>query len=58
MQGVTYLVMAYAVIWLGLLAYVGWNALQIRGVRTELETVRDLLEERGQQSDGGRSASE
>jgi CcmD family protein len=58
MQGMTYLVMAYAVIWLGLLAYVGWTALQVRGVRTELETVRDLLEERGQQSDSGRSAPE
>lgn len=58
MQGVTYLVMAYAVIWLGLLAYVGWTALQIRGVRTELETVRDLLDERSQQADAGRSAAE
>jgi CcmD family protein len=58
MQGVTYLVMAYAVIWLGLLAYVGWTALQVRGVRTELEAVRDLIEERGQQADSGRPASE
>jgi len=58
MQGVTYLVMAYVVIWLGLLAYVGWTALQVRGVRTELETVRDLVEERNAQQDAGRSASE
>lgn len=57
MQGVTYLVMAYAVIWLGLLAYVGWTALQVRGVRTELEAVKDLLEERSQSSDPGSSSS-
>ena len=59
MQGVTYLVMAYVVIWLGLLAYVGWTALQIRGVRTDLETVRDLLDERSAaQQDSGRSATD
>jgi CcmD family protein len=57
MQGVTYLVMAYAVIWLGLLAYVAWTALQVRGVRTELEAVKDLLEERSQSSDSGSSSS-
>jgi CcmD family protein len=41
-----YVVAAYALIWLGLLAYVGWLALRLRGVRTELETVRELLDER------------
>ncbi len=46
MQGVTYLVVAYVIVWLGLLAYVGWIALRMRGVRTELETVRVLVEER------------
>jgi len=46
------------VIWLGLLAYVGWTALQVGGVRTELETVRDLVEERNAQQDARRSVSE
>ena len=43
MQGSTYLVIAYAVIWVGLLAYLGWIALRVRGVSAELETVRDLV---------------
>ncbi|HEX6818204.1 MAG TPA: CcmD family protein [Ktedonobacterales bacterium] len=50
MHGNTVLVVAYAVIWLGLLAYVGWLALRMRGVRTELDTVRALVEEREQQA--------
>jgi hypothetical protein len=58
MQGATFLVMAYMVIWLGLLAYIGWVTLQVRGVRTELETVRDLVEERGQTPDAGGPAAE
>ncbi|MBF6590257.1 MAG: CcmD family protein [Ktedonobacterales bacterium] len=46
MQNASYVVAAYALIWLGVLAYVGWLALRMRGVRTELETVRELVEER------------
>jgi hypothetical protein len=45
MHGVTYLVVTYAVLWLGMLAYLGWIALRLRGVRTEVEAVRDLIEE-------------
>ena len=41
-----YVVAAYALIWIGLLTYIGWIALRMRGVRTELETVRELLDER------------
>ena len=44
--GVPYLVAAYVIIWVALLAYVGWLALRIRGVRTDLQTVRELVEER------------
>lgn len=40
-----YLVAAYAVIWLGLLGYMGWIALRVRGVRSELESVRELVAE-------------
>jgi CcmD family protein len=42
----TYLIIAYAVIWIGLFAYLGWIALRLRGLRTELETVRELVDER------------
>ncbi len=46
MHGDTYLVVTYAVLWLGMLAYLGWIALRMRGVRTEVEAVRELLDER------------
>ena len=46
MQGGTYLVIAYIVMWAGLLVYLGWIALRMRGVRTELEAVRELVRER------------
>ncbi len=45
-MGTTLLVIAYALIWLGLLAYLGWLALRMRGVRAELEATRELLERR------------
>ncbi len=44
MHGVTYLVVTYAVLWLGMLAYLGWIALRMRGVRAEVEAVRELLD--------------
>jgi hypothetical protein len=54
MQGanVVYLVVAYAVVWVALLAYLGWIALRMRGVQTDLEAVRELVEEREAHSDG------
>jgi CcmD family protein len=45
-MGTTLLIIAYALIWLGLLAYVGWLALRMRGVRAEVEAARELLERR------------
>ena len=50
----TYLIIAYAVIWIGFFAYLGWIALRLRGLRTELETVRELVNEREQ--DGAASS--
>lgn len=47
MHGVTYLVVTYAVLWLGMLAYLGWIALRTRGLRTEVESLRDQIEEQG-----------
>lgn len=57
MQGanVIYLVVAYAVVWVALLAYVGWIALRMRGVQTDLEAVRELVEEREAHHDSAAS---
>jgi hypothetical protein len=54
MHGVTYLVVTYAVLWLGMLAYLGWIALRMRGVRAEVEAVRELLDERELSESGAR----
>jgi CcmD family protein len=45
MQGVTYLVAAYAIVWAGLFAYLAFVAMRIRGVRTELAAVEELVHE-------------
>lgn len=44
-QGFPYLVAAYLVIWVGLLLYLGFIALRIRSVRTELAAVEELVRE-------------
>ncbi len=43
MQGFAYLVAAYVVIWVGLLLYLGTITLRMRGVRTELAAVEELV---------------
>lgn len=53
MSGGTYLVIAYIIMWAGVLAYLGWIALRIRGVRAELESVRELVRERDQSATTG-----
>lgn len=45
-QGFPYLAAAYIVVWLGLLLYLGFLALRMRGVRTELAAVEALVRER------------
>ena len=40
-----YLVAAYAIAWVGLFAYLTVIALRIRGVRTELAAVEELVRE-------------
>ena len=40
-----YLIAAYAVAWLGLFIYLAVVALRIRGVRTELVAVEELVRE-------------
>lgn len=43
-MGANFVVITYAIVWLALLAYLGWIMLRIRGVRAEVESARDLLE--------------
>lgn len=45
MQGVTYLVAAYAIAWVGLFLYLAFIMMRIRGVRTELAAVEELVRE-------------
>jgi len=45
MQGFGYLVAVYAVVWVGLFIYLTVVMLRIRGVRTELAAVEELVRE-------------
>ncbi len=58
MQGGTYLVIAYIVMWAGVLVYLGWIALRMRGVRAELESVRELVRERQRETSSEKGADE
>ncbi len=50
MQGVTYLIAAYAIAWVGLFAYLAFLAMRIRGVHTELAAVTELVREQQEHS--------
>lgn len=46
MQGSSiYLILAYAVVWLGLFVYLAVVAMRMRAVRTELAAVEELVRE-------------
>jgi CcmD family protein len=45
MHGVTYLVAAYAIAWIGLFAYIAFLTMRVRSVRTELAAVTELVRE-------------
>jgi hypothetical protein len=45
MQGFGYLVAAYAVVWGGLFVFLAVIMLRIRGVRTELAAIEELVRE-------------
>lgn len=45
MQGFGYLVAAYAIVWMSLFAFLAVLMLRIRGVRTELAAVEQLVHE-------------
>jgi CcmD family protein len=46
MPGAGFVIAAFTVVWVGIIGYLGWIALRIRGARLELETTRALVEER------------
>jgi CcmD family protein len=48
MQGFSFLVAAYAIAWVGLFAYLAVVMLRIRGVRTELAAVEELVREQNE----------
>ena len=50
MQGVNYLVAAYGIAWVGLFAYLAVVMLRIRGVRTELAAIEELVREQSEKS--------
>jgi CcmD family protein len=45
MQGINYLIAAYAIVWVGLFAYLAFIMLRIRSARTELVAVEELVRE-------------
>ncbi len=45
MQGYSYLIAAYAIVWLGLFAYLAFLTMRIYAVRTELVAVEELVRE-------------
>lgn len=47
-EGFAFLVAAYIVVWIGLLIYLGFIALRMRGVRTELAAIEELVREQQQ----------
>lgn len=55
MQGMSYLIAAYAIAWVGLFVYLAVIVMRIRGVRTELVATQELVRERQEklQSDQG-----
>ena len=54
-QDVTYLVAAYAIIWAALFAYLAFIVMRLRGVRTELAAVQELVHEREQKEQARKS---
>jgi hypothetical protein len=43
-MGANFVIITYGVVWLGLMAYLGWITLRMRGVRAEVESARELLD--------------
>ncbi len=61
MQGVSYLVAAYAIAWVGLFAYLAFLMMRVRGIRTELAAATELVreqQERGKAQSNGHASWE
>lgn len=56
MQGVTYLVVAYAIAWVGLFVYLAFLTMRILGVHTELAAVTELVREQQERGSSTRAA--
>ena len=50
-EGFPFLAAAYIVVWIGLLIYLGFIVLRMRGVRTELAAIEELVREQQQQNE-------
>jgi len=50
MQGINYLIAAYAIVWVGLFAYLAFIMLRIRSTRTELVAAEALVREQQEKS--------
>lgn len=50
MQDIGYVIAAYAIVWAGLFTYLAVIMLRIRGVRTELAAVEELVHEQNEKS--------
>jgi CcmD family protein len=50
-QGFGYLIAAYTIVWVGLLLYLGIITLRMRGVRTELAAIQELVREQQQKQE-------
>ena len=46
-----YMIAAYAVVWIGLFVYIAFVAMRMRGVRTELVAVEELVREYQEKKD-------
>ncbi len=53
MQGYSYLIAAYAIVWLGLFAYLAFLTMRIHAVRTELAAVEELVRESQERKENG-----
>lgn len=47
-----YEVAAYTIVWLGIISYLGWLALRLRGTRMELAAIEELVREHERTSEG------
>ncbi|TMC17754.1 MAG: CcmD family protein [Chloroflexi bacterium] len=51
MSQMTYLIIAYAIAWIGLFAYLAVIVLRLQGVRMELAAVEELVHEQQQEEE-------